>query len=124
MRLSESGNTQLYISHYDNESVTINQQRYSHSIIVSPDKIIPGNPSQPSDYIYKSTKTLLQSSPDIILFGTGNRSQKPPQYAIDACNEANTGFEFMNTPSACRCINLLLEEERNLIALLIIGGTT
>ena len=62
---------------------------------------------------------VLQMSPDIVLLGTGNR-QIFPQASFGArFLRAGIGFDVMDTGAACRTYNVLVGEQRNVVAILL-----
>ena len=63
---------------------------------------------------------LLAKGPEIVILGTGWRSERPPRELVFAMARRGIGFETMDTPAACRTFNILLSEGRDVAALLII----
>ena len=63
---------------------------------------------------------LLSQQPEIVIFGTGWKSQRPPRELVFAMARRGIGFETMDTPAACRTINILVSEGRDVAAILII----
>lgn len=63
---------------------------------------------------------LLEFDPELVLLGTGRRQVFP-----DACFgarflQAGIGFEVMDTGAACRTFNVLVSEQRRVVALLLL----
>ena len=65
---------------------------------------------------------LLSEQPEIVIFGTGWKSQRPPRDLVFAMARRGIGFETMDTPAACRTFNILVSEGRDVAAILIICG--
>ncbi len=63
---------------------------------------------------------LLSQQPEIVIFGTGWNSQRPPRELVFAMARRGIGFETMDTPAACRTFNILISEGRDVAAILII----
>lgn len=63
---------------------------------------------------------LLSQQPEIVIFGTGWKSQRPPRELVFAMARRGIGFETMDTPAACRTFNILVSEGRDVAAILII----
>ncbi len=63
---------------------------------------------------------LLSQQPEIVIFGTGWNSQRPPRELVFAMARRGIGFETMDTPAACRTFNILVSEGRDVAAILII----
>jgi len=63
---------------------------------------------------------LIEAEPEIILFGTGWQSRLPPRELVFALARRGIGFETMDTPAACRTYNILVSEDRDVAAVLLI----
>ncbi len=63
---------------------------------------------------------LLAMRPEIVIFGTGWTSQRPPRELVFAMARRGIGFETMDTPAACRTFNILVGEGRDAAAILVI----
>ena len=63
---------------------------------------------------------LLAENPEMIIFGTGWQSRLPPRELVFALARRGVGFEMMDTPAACRTFNVLVSENRDVAAVLII----
>lgn len=64
---------------------------------------------------------LLAMRPEIVIFGTGWTSQRPPRELVFAMARRGIGFETMDTPAACRTFNILVGEGRDAAAILVIN---
>lgn len=65
---------------------------------------------------------LLQTRPDVILLGTGEvRSPLEPALLYQALSRG-VGIEVMDNAAAARTYNVLLAEERNVLAAFILPG--
>lgn len=63
---------------------------------------------------------LLSQQPEIVIFGTGWNSRRPQRELVFAMARRGIGFETMDTPAACRTFNILVSEDRDVAAVLII----
>jgi uncharacterized protein len=63
---------------------------------------------------------LLSQQPEIVILGTGWKSLRPPRDLVFAMARRGIGFETMDTPAACRTFNILVSEDRDAAAILII----
>jgi uncharacterized protein len=63
---------------------------------------------------------FLELKPEVLLFGTGAEQQfaRPDLYKM--LIKARIGIEFMNTPAACRTYNILVAEDRHVIAAVLL----
>jgi uncharacterized protein len=58
----------------------------------------------------------------VLLLGTGRRLTFPSPALFAAVTGAGIGFEVMDTAAACRTFNILLAEDRGVVAALVIDG--
>ncbi|MGY8795304.1 MAG: Mth938-like domain-containing protein, partial [Woeseiales bacterium] len=66
--------------------------------------------------------TLIEKSPEIVIFGTGWTPKLPPRDLVFALARRGIGFETMDTPAACRTFNVLISEDRDVAAVLLINS--
>ena len=64
---------------------------------------------------------LIAEAPEVIIFGTGWKACLPPRELVFALARRGIGFECMDTPAACRTFNILLSEDRDVAAVLIVA---
>jgi uncharacterized protein len=63
---------------------------------------------------------LLALDPELILLGTGQRQEFPPASFRAQFLSAGIGIEVMDTGAACRTFNVLVAEQRRVVALLML----
>jgi len=63
---------------------------------------------------------LLVEKPEMIIFGTGWQPVLPPRELVFALARRGIGFEAMDTPAACRTFNILVSEDRDVAAVLVV----
>ena len=56
--------------------------------------------------------------PEVILLGTGSRQRFAPTAVREACAARGIGLESMDLGAACRTYNILVQEERRVVAVL------
>lgn len=61
-------------------------------------------------------ETLFAVKAEVILIGTGREAQLPPPGIYQALVRNGIGFEVMATDAACRTYNVLLAENRPVVA--------
>lgn len=61
---------------------------------------------------------LLAERPDVVLVGTGVRQRFGHPSLHAALSAAGIGVDFMTTAAACRTYNILVSEDRKVVALL------
>lgn len=107
------------ISGYGQGYIEIGAQRFSGSLLLTPQTVVPWDVSSWQALTPEHFLPLLAYSPEIVLIGTGNTQRFLPPPLTQALTEAGIGIEMMDTPAACRCFNILLAEERSIAAALL-----
>jgi len=121
MKLSIDYNTSKYtIKAYEAGFVTINNDQYSESLIVTPEALVtPWEPSKLEELNQTHIETLIGMKPEIILLGTGKTLCFPHPSLMSIAMRQGIGFEVMDTGSACRTFNVLAAEDRNVMAAIL-----
>ncbi|SER78082.1 Uncharacterized conserved protein, contains Mth938-like domain [Nitrosomonas sp. Nm51] len=112
---------QNVFSGYGDGYVMINRVRHEQNLIVFPDEIIEQWLVDSVDELsLEHFDNVLPRRPEIILLGTGVQL-KFPDYALMArIIQTGIGFEVMDTQAACRTYNILVEEDRQVAAAIIL----
>ena len=110
------------ISGYGRGFVTVNEQRFARSLVVTINRLIPNwPPSSPSELVASHLQMVAALRPGIVLLGTGELQVFPDPALIEPFLIDGVGFEVMNTAAACRTYNILIAEGRNVAAALLIA---
>ncbi len=121
MKLSLTENSSAWsISSYDDGHFTSHGRQFSGSHFFYPKK-------EPQPWGISSVSELdtglftaeLIANADMIILGTGKTLVFPAEKQLQYFYENNIGFEIMDTAAACRTWNILLSEDRNVLAALI-----
>lgn len=72
----------------------------------------------PAEIDLASLAPAIALEPEIILVGTGLERALPDVDLMSALASESIGLEIMSTPAACRTFNVLLHEERRVVAAL------
>ncbi len=102
---------------YTGDQVVVNNTTLTHSFILTPEHLDAGWP--PADFAALQTvhlDVLLALEPEIILLGTGRTHRQPDMAMLSHVLRRGVGFEVMDTPSACRTYNILVNERRRVVA--------
>lgn len=98
----------------------ISGQRYAHSVIVLPDKVLPWAPSVWEEVDIASFAGICETDmADVLLLGCGLRAQLPSRDLRQALRQAGIVVEPMDTGAACRTYNVLMAEDRRVAAALL-----
>jgi uncharacterized protein len=116
----ESGLGQNLIRRYAPGHITINEQVYAGSLIVTPQQIIADWPPVAfTDLLAGHFETIVALQPEVVILGTGARLQFPAAALVRSLVEANIGLEVMDTGAACRTYNILMSDGRRVAAALL-----
>lgn len=109
-----------YIHAYDQSFIRIGNETFLSSVIVTPSTIRAWDPKKFISIIPHHLSYILEIKPEIILLGTGAKQHFPTEHLLSWILESNINIEFMDTGATCRSYNVLLEEDRDVVALLIL----
>lgn len=122
MKFSEDYSSGTYIINgYNADGIIINQRSFTSSLIVSNYQLLEDWPVQEiselsADYL----APILELKPEVILIGTGSTLIFPPPSSYASVIQSGLGIEFMDSVAACRTYNILLSEDRNVVAGIIL----
>jgi uncharacterized protein len=121
MKLSLSENSQVWsVSSYRESEFTLRGQTFCGSHFFYPKR-------EPQRWHVCSISELdtgafseaLLEDVELIVIGTGKTLIFPDDEVLKFFYDNNIGFEIMDTAAACRTYNILLSEDRNVLAALI-----
>lgn len=101
--------------------ISVSSERFTQPIVVTPDQVFSDWTAldfaslEPAHFEY-----LLALAPEVVLFGTGTRQYFPHPQLYRSLIEAGIAIEFMDTPAACRTYNILVAEDRKVVAAVLI----
>ncbi len=96
-------------------------QSMTSSFILTPNQIIEQwQYNTVSEWSPESFKLLISQQPELVILGTGKNLTFPDHQALQCFHQAGIGVEVMNTASACRTFNVLVSENRFVVAGLLI----
>jgi len=98
-----------------------NQILTSHAIIGADSLITDWQPAEIDVLSIADFQAALDQKPEILLFGTGTTQQFPDIRLLTEIMQAGTAIEVMQTEAACRTFNVLIGENRSVIAALLIN---
>ncbi|KAB7622658.1 Mth938-like domain-containing protein [Alkalilimnicola sp. S0819] len=117
----DTGNAQYLIRGYEAGMVLINEQRFESSLVVTPTQLYPDwAPERFEELELGHLEELLALEPELVLLGTGERQRFPEQGLMRAVLRQGIGLEVMATEAACRTYNILMAEDRRVVAALML----
>lgn len=119
LHLTRLGDTKIFTAHAL-DHVMVNGERFDTSVVVRAEEV--RSDWQPpafdalseTDFAY-----FLDLKPDVLLLGTGTQQRFPHPGIYRTLIDAGIGVEFMNTPAACRTYNILVAEDRKVVAAIL-----
>lgn len=109
------------IRSYQPGRIQINEQVFTHSVIVMTDKpIVHWEPTSAETITSNAFSSIIEYKPDILLIGTGATHLFLDQAVYGELINLGIGVEMMETRAACRTFNALSAENRNVVAALIV----
>lgn len=123
MSLTLDENSATYqIRAYQPGQIQVNNRTVTHSIIITPEKLIDTWAPQMIDELKREDlAAVIELRPAILLIGTGHTLQFPKLEIYGDLINYGIGVEIMNTHAACRTYNVLTAEGRSVAAALLIA---
>jgi uncharacterized protein len=119
LQLTNTGNLKQFTSHGEGY-VAVNGVRYEQSIVVTPEQVLTDWTVQDFASLESSHFAyLLALQPEILLFGTGATQQFPHPGLYRELIQAGIGIECMDTAAVCRTYNILMAEDRKVVAAIL-----
>lgn len=120
LHMQQTGTSNV-IRAYERGAVRINDTVCTSSLIVTPDKLeLEWGITHARHLDLDQLLKLLDYQPDIILLGTGIEHHLLDPRMTMGIMQKGVGIEVMTTDAACRTYNVLLGEDRAVLAALII----
>ncbi len=120
LHLQIDANRKLFTGHGEGY-VAVNGQRYHQAVVVTPEEVRADWTATDFAALTKAHfDYFLALKPDVLLLGTGARQQFARPELYRELIKARIGIEFMDTPAACRTYNILVAEDRKVIAAVLL----
>ena len=111
------------IRRYGADFIQIGEQEIRSSCIVSASTLSPWPPRSVEEVAVESLEPLFALQPEVVVLSTGS-TQKFPRAALRAEFAARKiGLEVMEVGAACRTYNVLVSEERKVLAAVLLPGS-
>lgn len=94
------------------------------SVLVFPEETLAWGPTRMAEVSLDSLRAVVQrGGVEILLLGCGMRMEMVPRALRQALRDAGIVVDAMDTGAACRTYNVLLSEERRVVAALLPAGS-
>lgn len=121
MKLTLDSRNQHRIRSYAPGEVRVNERVLHSNCLIAPDQIVADWTGRSADSLsFADLQSIFALHPELVLLGTGAQQQFPPAVIQAAFQERGIGFEVMNLGAACRTFNILLSEDRRVVAALLL----
>jgi uncharacterized protein len=109
-------------SGYGEGYVEINGTRHASSLLITPNALYLDEWQQLdfSGLDEPHFERLARLKPEMVLLGTGMQQRFPHPRLSRALVQAGIGLDVMDTRAACRTYNILLAEDREVAALILL----
>ncbi|WP_437558994.1 Mth938-like domain-containing protein [Acidithiobacillus sulfuriphilus] len=105
---------------YGPQGIVIGGVTHGSAVLVAPDWLeSPWGPMRMEDLRPEHFARFHGTAPQILLLGTGSRQRFPDRALLCALRERNLHPEIMDTSAACRTYNILVGEDRDVVAALL-----
>ncbi|HWN37059.1 MAG TPA: MTH938/NDUFAF3 family protein [Gammaproteobacteria bacterium] len=119
MQLTRDSSVVNFIRAWEPGRVRIAERWIAGNVIVGSDQILEGwTTIEPHLLTVEHLEPALALEPTIIVLGTGTERLLPDVELMAAVAARSVGLEIMSTPAACRTFNVLLSEQRRVVAAL------
>lgn len=109
------------VSAYGPDYIEINAQRYTQSLLLSPESpVIEWSCTRFEDIKTEDFEQIAKLDPAVVIFGSGEKIRFPQAALIAPLIARNIGLETMDLQAACRTYNVLMAEGRKVVAALLI----
>ena len=124
MPLAEDIITGRYrIASYSATTIEINEKVYRDSLLLAADRIDTAWPVKSIDQLDPdSLAPIFAQQPAVVLLGTGETQQFPEPRVFGLFGERGIGLEVMDNGALCRTFNILVAEDRAVVAAVILPG--
>jgi uncharacterized protein len=119
MQLTRDAAAVHFIRAWEPGRVRIADRWVPGNVIVASDRVIEGwTTIEPHRLTIIELEPALALQPTILVLGTGSEQLLPDVELMAAVAARSVGLEIMSTRAACRTFNVLLQEQRRVVAAL------
>ena len=110
------------IRQYRGGEFLVNDVLYTHSIVVSVDNVITDwRRETVSDLDIADFEMLAEFDAEIVILGTGSDIEFPDPTLLRPLIDQKCGYEIMSSRAACNTFNILVGDDRKVVAALLLG---
>jgi len=118
----ESSSRVNLIRGYSQQEIRVGEQHLHASCIISAETVIADwEPASFAELTPAHLERILALNPEVVLLGTGATQRFPPAGIRSTLAARGVGLEAMDLGAACRTFNILVQEERRVVAALFLS---
>lgn len=117
----DNNNSKFQIRSYTPGAITVNNNVYQHSLIISTTQLVTDwAPQSFQELSLDHWIPVLALNPELVLLGTGQHFKMPAHSLLAPLYLKKISVESMDTGAACRTFMALTAEGRKVVAALLI----
>ena len=122
MKLTDERTAGAYlVRSYKPGELRVGEEVLTSSCVVRVDRLMRDwRPRSVDEMTLADLEIVLALEPEIVVFGLGERQRFLPPELMSAMLSRGIGCEAMTTDAACRTYNVLVSEDRPVVAALIV----
>lgn len=121
MKFTQDSISTVSVRRLERGEITVGEDVIRDNLVLHHDLVEPGWPvADIASLVFEDLEQFLRPQTEIVLLGTGWNIVMPSRDLVFALARKGIGFEFMDTPAACRTFNILVGEGREVTAFLIV----
>ena len=122
MKLTDESNRNLHlVQAYSPGQVRIGARVFQRSCVLRADRVLDDwRPQTLAQLCIADLGPVFELEPEIIVLGSGPRQRFPDPQLMAAVLSRGIGLEVMDTGAACRTYNILVTENRPVVAALLL----
>lgn len=121
MKLTLASRSQNYIRAYAGDEIRLHTQVLRQNCLIAPEQIVSNwTTANVATLSTADLQPIFALQPEVVILGTGLRQQFPATAIRAAFLAREIGFEVMDLGAACRTFNVLLSEDRRVVAALLL----
>ncbi len=110
----------VFVRAVSENGITIAEETYDTPLVLLPDSVEANWPVRSVEGLTADALSpLLEREPEVVIIGTGAQQHFLDPQVMTLFWERGIGIEIMNTRAACRTFNVLVMEERRVLAALL-----
>lgn len=124
MKFSQDPVSTVTVRKLERGEIKVGNDTIRENLVLHRDQVVTGwHVSSIANVTAEQLQPYLPDGTEIVLLGTGwpipgKTNNRPSRELVFAMARLGVGFEFMDTPAACRTFNILVNEDRQVAAFL------